>query len=158
MEKAWITTSSPNIWAVVNPLNAACHQGFVPDTVYVLENPGVKEEIEQALELATTIIEAYGQDSPEINVTAIEDEVAFSRIHAHIRDAIEAGKADGGEVAVDITPGRKFMSAIAFTAGIRYDADHVFYFYLEGSEHYGQCYPDIPVSAVELYDFTEELA
>lgn len=158
MTRAWITTSSPHIRAVVNPLNAACHRGFVPDTVYVLENPGVEEEIEQTLELATTIVEAYGAETPEINVTTIDSEVAFDRIHAHIRDAIEVVKSDEGEVAVDITPGRKYMSAIAFTAGIRYGADHVFYFYLKGSEHYGQIYPDIPTSAVELYDFTEELS
>lgn len=157
MSKAWITTSSPHIRAVVNPINAACHTGFVPDTVYVLENPGVEKEIALALELATEVIEAYGKSSPEINVTTIESEVEFDLIHAHIRDAIEAVKEEGGEIAVDITPGRKFMSAIAFTAGIRYGADHVYYFYLTGSDHYGQSFPDIPRSAVRLYDFTEEL-
>lgn len=157
MTTAWITTASPHVRAVANPLNAACHRGFVPDTLYVIENPGVEEEIERALELCTTIVEAYGGATPEINVTTLDSEVDFTRIHAHIRDAIEAVTADDGDVAVDITPGRKFMSAIAFTAGIRYGADHVFYLYLKGSEHYGQSYPDIPHTGVELYDFTEEL-
>lgn len=128
-----------------------------PDTVYVLENPGIKREIAQSLDLATAVIEAYGGEPPEVNVTSIEDDVAFDDIHAHIRDAIEAVKTAGGEIVVDITPGRKFMSAIAFTAGIQYGADHVYYCYLMGAEHYGKSYPDIPRSAITLYDFTEEL-
>lgn len=32
-------------------------------------------------------------------------------------------------IAVDVTLARKFMSAITFQAGFRFDADHVFYFY-----------------------------
>lgn len=158
MSKAWITTSSPHIRAVVNPLNAACQQGFVPDILYVLENPGIEEEIEQALDLSTAIINAYGKDDPEINVTMMEDDVEFDRIHAHIRDAIKTvNEQDDAETAVDITPGRKYMSAIAFTAGIEYNADHVFYFYLTSADYYGNYYPDIPRTAVRLYDFTEEL-
>lgn len=143
---------------MVNSLNAACEQGFVPDQLYVIENPGVEDQVSRALELATTIITAYDGDEPEIHLTTLETEVAFDRILSHVRDAIDEIHAEGGEVAVDITPGRKFMSAIAFAAGMRYDADHVYYFYLRSTEFFGHLYPDMPRTASHLYDFTEELA
>ena len=61
----------------------------------------------------------------------------------------------GAEVAVDITPGRKLMSAIAFAVGMEYDADHVFYFYISSEEYFDLLYPEIPRSAANLYDFSE---
>lgn len=157
MGRAWVTTSSTNVEAMVNSLTAACHEGFVPDALYVVENPGVADEVARALDLASTIVTAYGGDDPEIHVTALADETEFDRIHAHIRDAIETVHDEGGEVAVDITPGRKFMSAIAFAAGMRYDADHVYYFHLDETDFFGQLYPGMPRTAARLYDFREEL-
>jgi len=41
MVDAWLTTMSTNLEAVINPLLiAACEEGFSPDELYVLENPG----------------------------------------------------------------------------------------------------------------------
>ena len=57
--------------------------------------------------------------------------------------------------AVDVTPGRKFMSAIAFQAGIKYDAEHVFYLYLPEGQFYGRIFPDVPNRALDLIDFQE---
>lgn len=157
MATAWITTSSTNVEAMVNSLNAACDQGFVPDELHLIENPGVTEEVDQALDLAATIISAYDGDEPDIHLTSLDSEVEFDRIRTHVRDAIERVHEADGEVAVDITPGRKFMSAIAFASGLRYDADHVFYFYLDSPAYFGRLYPDMPRTATHLYDFTEEL-
>lgn len=158
MTKAWITTSSTNVPAIVNSLNAACDQGFIPNQLHLLENPEVVAEVERALDVSVEVIDAYGGNEPSIHVTEIEDELSFGDIHQHVKNSIEDVKADDGEVAVDFTPGRKFMSAITFTAGMKYGADHVFYFYLKEPGHYGRFYPAIPRSAVELIDFTEELA
>lgn len=44
---------------------------------------------------------------------------------------------------------------IIIAAGMRYDADHVFYFYLSDYGFYGGLYPEIPRTAVELIDFAE---
>lgn len=157
MAHAWITTSSTNVEAIVNSLNAACDEGFVPEDLYVIENPGVEEEVERALDLATTIITAYGGSEPEIHLTTIDDEVDFDAIRTHVKGAIEEVHERGGEVAVDITPGRKFMSAIAFAAGMKYGADHVYYFYLTSTSYFGRLYPNMPRTATKLYDFVEEL-
>jgi len=157
MPDAWITTSSTNVEAIVNPLNAACNRGFVPDDVYILENPGVTDEVDQALAMIETIVEAYDEPAPEVHLTALEADTAFERIHEYIREAIEESQNKDSEVAVDITPGRKFMSAIAFATGMQYGADHVYYLYLDSSDHYGKLYPEMPRPAVQLYDFVEEL-
>ncbi len=157
MTRAWITTASTHVEAVVNSINAACDRGFVPGELYVIENPGVTEEVTQALELATAIIEAYDGDEPDVHLTSLDSEVEFDRIRTHVQEAIEGVHEEGGTVAVDITPGRKFMSAIAFAAGLRYDADHVFYFYLESPTYYDELYPNLPRTSNRLVDFAEEI-
>jgi hypothetical protein len=58
MTQAWITTSSTNVEAFINQLNAACNAGFVPGDPNLLENPGVTEEIDQALEMIDVVIDA----------------------------------------------------------------------------------------------------
>lgn len=156
MTMAWVTSASPDVEAMVNPLNAACEHGFVPDEIYILEDRGIEEKVNQAIDLIMTIITAYGEDEPEISKTPLTDEVAFDVIYTHVKDAIKEVKEKGGEVAVDITPGRKFMSAIAFAAGMRYEADHVYYFYTS-TGYFKQLYPNIPRTATQLFDFTEEL-
>lgn len=113
--------------------------------------------VSRALDVSAAAIDAYDGEEPEIHLTTIDHETEFDRIRTHIKEAIEAVHESGGEVAVDITPGRKFMSAIAFAAGFRYEADHVFYFYHESSTFYGHVYPEMPRTASKLYDFTEVL-
>ena len=95
----------------------------------MIEKSEVTEQVMRALELMSTIIRPYGGDEPDIHVTPLESEVESGKIHVHSKDGIERVHADDGEVAVDITPRRKFMSAIEFAAGLRFDADHVFYYY-----------------------------
>jgi len=156
MPRAWITNSSTNIEAMVNSINAACDEGFIPNHIYILQNPDVEEQVSEAIAHAETIIEAYGEETPEVHLTSLDDEVEFDRIRSHHEEAIEEATDRGDEVAVDITPGRKFMSAIAFAAGMRYGADHVYYFYLSSSDFHGRLYPEIPRTATNLYDFTED--
>lgn len=97
----------------------------------------------------------YGNPEPTLCVTDLEAETDFEGIVAHFREPIAQLRADGGTTAVDVTPGRKFMSAIAFQAGIQFNADHVFYLYLADSQFYGRLYPDVPRPLLELIDFQE---
>lgn len=157
MTRAWITNSSTTLEAMINPITAACHEGFIPTDLYLLQNPGVTEEIEQAITIARTVIKGYGGDEPEIHLTELESDRQFDRVLTHFSDGISTVKAGDGEVAVDITPGRKSMSAIAFAAGIEYDADHIFYLYLASDDLHAQCYPEMARTATQLYDFTEAL-
>ncbi len=163
MDQVWISSGSTTIEAIVNPIAAACvgdgvTEQYVPDTVYFLDNPGLGDSIETASELTQTILRQHGIDDPTVEVVTIEHETDFDGIVGHYRSAIETAQAADAEVAVDVTPGRKFMSVIAFNAGTTFGVDHIFYFYLKSSEYYSHIYPNIPKPAAELYDFTEVLA
>jgi len=163
MDRVWISSGSTTIEAMVNPIAAACvgdgiDDQFIPDTVYFLNNPGLGDSIDTASHLTRTILEQHGVAEPEIRVGTIDHETEFDAIVSHFRGAIEAARDADAEIAVDVTPGRKFMSVIAFNAGTTFEIDHIFYFYLKSSEYYSRIYPDIPKPAAELYDFTEVLS
>lgn len=159
MSKYWVTTGSTNPEAVVNPLAAACTEwGYVPDRIYLLGNPGVADQLDRITDLTETIVEAYDGDEPEIQITALNSETDFQDVVAHFKTAITDARDADGEVVVDVTPGRKFMSAIAFQSGIKFGADRVCYLHVHSGELFGRVYADLPRSGTTLYDFTEVFA
>jgi len=141
---------------ILNPLTAACDRGYVPDEAFVLSNPGVAEYVADATDQFEVIIEAYGGDA-DVSAHELDHETDFRDIIEFYRSTIEAARENGDTIAVDVTPGRKFMSAIAFQAGIKFDADHVFYFHRKAGGYYGQFYAEIPRTATNLIDFKEVL-
>jgi len=156
MARIWVTNGTPTMPGILNPLTAACDRGFVPDQAQILSNPGVADSVAAASEMFDTIIDAYG-GSADISRHGLESETDFPEIIEFYRSAIEAAEKNGDEIAVDVTPGRKFMSAIAFQAGFRFGADHVYYFHRKAGGYYGQFYSEIPRTATDLIDFTEVL-
>lgn len=153
MDRYWLTIASPTTEAMVNPLLAACDEGYTPETIRILSNPAVGDQLDQVESFFDTAVSKLGSN-PTIDIHTITAETSFDEITAFYRDGIEKQGSDT-EVAVDITPGRKFMSAIAFQAGIQYGASHVFYLHVDSSAYYQQVYPDIPRPALDLIDFTE---
>jgi hypothetical protein len=97
---------------------------------------------------------AHGGDEPEITVETIEDELDFEAIISYLQSAIHAGMDGGADVAVDVTPGRKFWASIGFRAGFEYDVDHIYYTHVPGG-YFGELYPTISRTAIQLVDFTE---
>ena len=69
MVTGWVTNGTTTLEAMVNPINAACERGFVPDRLYMIENPKVTDEVAKAVELATEITDAYGGDELDIRMT-----------------------------------------------------------------------------------------
>lgn len=155
MSKVWITNGSTSVAPVVNPLIAACHQGFVPTDIHVLDNPGISDITSATTSLMKTVVTAHEGEEPTVEVHHIDDELDFPAIIDYLQTAIEAGKDTDSEIAVDVTPGRKFWSIIGFRAGFEYDVDHLFYTHIKSSDFFGESYPTIPRTAVELIDFTE---
>jgi hypothetical protein len=141
---------------ILNPVTAACDRGYVPDDVRVLSNPGVAEYVAEATDRFEVIVDAYGGDA-DVSVHDLDDETDFLGIIEFYRSTIEAARENSDTIAVDVTPGRKFMSAIAFQAGFKFDADHVFYFHRKAGGYYGQFYAEIPRTATDLIDFKEVL-
>lgn len=155
MDRVWITNGSTTIPPVVNPLTAACHDGYVPTDIYVLTNPFIDDVTEAATSLMKTIVTAHGGEEPSITVETIDDELDFDAISTYVRSAIEAGTDVNADIAVDITPGRRFWSIISFQAGLKHDVDHLYYSHVKSEEYFGECYPTIPRTALSLIDFTE---
>ena len=156
MANIWVTIGTPTMPGILNPLTAACDQGYVPDEVWVLSNPGVADYVAEATDLFEVIIDAYDGEA-DVSVHDLEHETDFHGIIGFYRSTIETARGQGDTVAVDVTPGRKFMSAIAFQAGFKFDADHVFYFHRKAGGYYGQYYAEIPRTATDLIDFKEVL-
>lgn len=154
MSLIWLTIGTPTTPGIVNPLTAACDTGYIPDQVHILSNPGVADSVAAAKERFKAIIDAY-DGSAEISTYDLATETDFREIIAFYRSTISVAHETGDSVAVDVTPGRKFMSAIAFQAGFKFDAEHIFYFYRKSGGYYGQFYSEIPRTATELIDFTE---
>ncbi|WP_331232214.1 PDDEXK family nuclease [Natronorarus salvus] len=153
MSVIWLTNASPTIEAVVNPLIAACDEGVIPEEIRMLSNPGLVETTKYLVPLLEDIVAAYDV-SPTVTVHELESETQYRQIMSFYIDGISDARAQSVSVAVNFTPGRKFMSAIAFQVGLQYEADHVYYLHLQSVDH-GRCYPDIPRTNAELVDFAE---
>lgn len=153
MERVWITNASPTIQAVVDPIAAACKEGFVPSKVHLIENPAVDEEGDEALAIIEEIIDEY-DESVSSKTQMLSHERDFEAIADYYRQAV-ANASENSEVAIDLTPGRKFMAVMAFQAARQFDADHIFYLYIQSAHYYGRSYPEVPRTAVDLMDFAE---
>lgn len=153
MDTRWLTIASPTTEAVVNPLIAACDEEIIPDEIRLLSNPGLDETVSVLQPLLTDIVAEYDSETT-VTVHSLDTETRYSEIVSFFVGGIKDAQGQSASVAVDFTPGRKFMSAIAFQAGLQYDADHVFYLHLQATD-YGYSYPDIPRTNAELVDFTE---
>jgi hypothetical protein len=156
MEKAWISVGSTTTGSVIDPLTAACEDGFVPDTVYLLGNPSIDHKMGELADMTSEVIEVYDEE-PEIKLRETETETSFDELYLTIRDCIEEAQEQDSEVAVNFTPGRKFMTAIAFQTGMKCDVEHLYYFHIHSSDNYGKSYPEIPRTAADLIDFREEM-
>lgn len=153
MNIRWLTIASPTTEAVVNPLIAACDDGIVPDEIQLLSNPGLDDTVSALRPLLADVVAEY-DGKTTVTVHSLDAETQYNEIVSFFVDGIKGAQGQSASVAVDFTPGRKFMSAIAFQAGLQYDADHVFYLHLQATD-YGYSYPDIPRTNAELVDFTE---
>ena len=150
----WATNASTTLEAMVNPVIAACDRGFVPDRIAIVTNPSVTATVDRAAAIMTAACVAYDDTEPTIDRHPLEAETDFTAIAAAHRQILTDAPSDA-TVAVDITPGRKYMGAIAFAAGFRHAADHVYYLLLRSEAHYGKLYPEIPRPAVALIDLLE---
>ncbi len=128
--KVWITTVGSSPFAVINTLWAACElDGYVPEKVYLVANGKVEQEARIVNEWITRIIKAYGAAPIIERIHA--DEVDFMNFSRILSTCITEEKKSGNEVAVDMTPGRKFMSAFSMFNGLaKNGADRVYYLHV----------------------------
>jgi len=140
---------------------AACRKGeFVPERVYLIWNEGVEREKEVVEKAVRLILESYGVRNPKI-IAGDETKVREDDFSG-LRDLLYKikGLEQGNEVAVDMTPGRKFMSALLMGVGFNKEGpvEKVYYLHLLDERRY-QNRPLllIPAKIQRLYEMRGEL-
>lgn len=156
--KVWITTVGSSPFAVINAMWAACElDNFVPDKVYLVANEKVEKEVAIVHEWIMKILKAYGAAPVIERIHA--DEVDFINFSKILSTRITDEKKNGNEVAVDMTPGRKFMSAFSMFNGLAKDgADRVYYLHLgDVTKYKNYSFMEIPANEHKLYDMKKVL-
>ena len=154
--KYWISFIGSSPFAVINTIWAACKMDkYVADKFVLLVNPKLKNEwIDTVMNWIPFIVSEYSSKCPDIILHEFK-ETDFTTIMNNYEDLICGFKKEG-QVAVDITPGRKYMSAIAMEMGISKQADHVYYLHLKDHTYEHSPYPLIPLTRHELLDMKVE--
>ena len=149
--RTWITTIGQSENAITSPLWAACKlDDFVPDRV-VLMDPGGKGVDRNALKASIEVIlRAYGVDDPDITIEKVDDR-DFASFKEKLRGLVDDIE---GEVAVDITPGRRLMAAFAMEVGLHKGdkVKKVYYLPLGDRRYYEKPFMLIPA---RMHNFTE---
>ena len=84
-----------------------------------------------------------------ITITEDDLEEVFRTYETIIRDERDRGN----RIAIDITPGRKYMSAFSLYAGLKDGTiDKIYYIHIRGKKYMNHPYPMIPVPYCDLED------
>jgi len=159
--QVWITTVGWQPFAVINPLWAACfYQEFLPEKAILLNNgykdTKIAKNLETVKEWCAQILGEYGIEQPQIEaIDADENDINnFAAIFTQIVDAQKLN-----EVAIDMTPGRKFMSSIAMATAFknRSFVKKLYYLHLWGQEYQNQPFIKIPFKNQKLINVLELL-
>lgn len=152
--RVWITCAGTSPEAVINSIWAACDvKGFIPDKIMLIHNAKNEKEVKKTIKQLSKILSSYNNSNPEF-ITKKIPEMNFEDIQSTIRTWIDKEKENNSEIAVDITPGRKFMSAIVMQAGIEAGIDHIYYLHLSDTSYLNEKYPRIPRTYQMLHDLT----
>jgi len=155
----WITIVGWQPFAVINPIWAACFfDEFIPDKV-VLMNNGVKNlvirnNVDIVKKYLENILQEYGIQKPEIKLHGVNEENVKSFITAFKNIVLEYGKH---VVALDMTPGRKFMSSIAFLLAFKNQTfvRKLFYLHLKEQKYQNTPFIRIPFIKQDLINMLE---
>ena len=143
-------------WAVINGIWAAGrHKGYFADKVYLLNKVGNKTEEDQLVKSIKEYYKSHGKDTVVMIETV--DEKEFVATGKKITKIIETEKAQGNEVALETTPGRKAVVSSALVAAREKKVDHIFYLYIEDVYMADKPYPMIPFQIQRAVDLEKEV-
>jgi len=163
MEEKNKKSSNPNsatptsIFAVVNPIWAACiRDGFVPERIHLLKNRKVERNVEPVKDWLNRILESYDV-KPDFQEHDCDEENmdAFAKIFIGV-----ARSEAGNEIAIGMTPGRKFMSACAIAVamadrGQKFNVSKLYYLYLFNNAYQDRPYTLVPFNQQRLVNVLE---
>ena len=151
--RSWITTIGPSPFAVINTFWAAVERdSWISERIFLIYNEETVQYLPGISKVMESIILEHGGKRPEIRCTSInEDDLA--QVYRTYQRVIDEERKNENEIAIDITPGRKYMSAFSMHAGLKNGSiDRIYYIHIRGRKFMNQPYPMIPVPYCDLED------
>ncbi len=148
-----LTLSGDSYWAVVNSVWSLLQEAaFIPDRLILLTHGPHKDVAARSAGTVQKLLASFGRPSdPEVVVVPETDLKASHDLLLRImREAKGAG-----EVALNITPARKSLAAVAIVAAWETNVDRVYYLYLRDMKSKDHAYPLIPCDLQDLVDLRE---
>ncbi len=169
----WITTVGWSPYAVINPIWAYCKdKKEVPDKVIMLhtDSDRIKKNSKLCEKVINKILKEYsGADNfkPEIETHTLKSEdieLYTEKLKHVIEKTIDEQNSKGTEesnlIILDMTPGRKYMSAKVMNFGellnTKENPIQVFYLSLAEMKYSNNSYPTIPIIKHGLYNILED--
>jgi len=146
--RVWITNVDRRFtFSTVNPVWAACiNGGFVPEKIILITDKRLSARARTITEWLTNIVASYGKP-PVIEAVVFDEE----DMNAYSDSLVSLLKKElENEVAIDITPGRKFMSALMLSWGMRLKVPRIFYLHLTDYSFAELPFVAIPFSCQKL--------
>lgn len=161
VERCWVTVVGWSPMAVVNTLWAACEQGIVPQRVVLLaspNNPSVDRSVQTVERYLNVLLPQFGVDNPLIRRHAIDEDdlLGFKKTLAQV---LEKERKHAQKLVLDVTAGRKYMSAFGLSQGRRTDLklEKVYYNHLLEQRYIDIPHPLIPRHEQQLHDLKQLL-
>ena len=159
----WITTVGWSPFAVINPIWAYCKENEkTPDKLFLLhtENMKVLRNLGICEKYLNEILREYSNNNfKEDNLIRYQIKNETYEIYSlAMKKIIERELIDeNAKIIIDMTPGRKYMSAINMFFGLKAlnNTVQVLYLYLEEAKYQKVPYPLTPVIKNELIDIIE---
>ena len=151
-ENVWITSVGTSAYAVVNPLWAACvFDEFIPVRFHFLVNQGTVKNADTAEGWIKHVLHEY-EIKPQVIKHQIDEEDMdnFAKVLCKVIET-----EFGNSIAIDMTPGRKFMSACALLAGRKYEVEKLYYLHLYNSAYQDRPFILIPFNQQRLVNVIE---
>jgi len=159
----WITTVGWSPFAVINPIWAYCKENDeCPNKIILIYTPfeRIKNNLNICKRYISEILKTYnGKQLKEDSIIIEEIENDNIEVYADkLNKIIEREKnLKPDKIILDMTPGRKYMSAINVYYGynLKDTPIQVFYLHLEESKYQDIHYPLTPIIKNELIDILE---
>ncbi len=141
--RTWIAVIGLSPYPITNTIWAACKRdGYVPDRV-VLVDPGSgrvdREELKSSIR---RILMAYGVESSTVETISV-DGADFVSCRDRLVELVEGTE---GEIAIDITSGRRLMATFAMGIGLKMKdrVKKIYYLPLKDDQYYKRPFMLIP--------------
>ena len=158
-KRAWVSVVGWSPMAVVNTLWQACEQGVVPTHIYLLgslEQPQVQRSLQEVERYLRAILPEFGVPNPVIETRPIDEDDLLG-FRSVLSQTLERAKRECTRVVLDITAGRKYMSALGLSQGRRTDLklECLYYNHLYERRYEHVPHPLIPRHQQRLYNLLE---